>query len=132
MIENVLSAVFRVIWRVFSKLALMFWAIARPSFRFLGSVLLLATVIALVADVTRWQIGDYQPLFESLADHIRIVAPATLDGMAEAIGSGLHPIFWDYFLQPIITMPAWLLFGAAALGLIYAAREPKRINVFIN
>ena len=132
MIENVLSALFRVIWRVFSKLALMVWAIARPSFRFLGSVLLLATVIALVADVTRWQIGEYQPLFESLADHIRTVAPATLDGMAETIGSELNPFFWDYVLQPIINMPAWLLFGVAALGLFYAAREPKRLNVFVN
>lgn len=118
--------------RILRGLAWMTWVIFRPAVRFVSAVLLLAAVIALTADVTRWQVGDTDPTFHSLAHHVQTVAPATFQNMQKSISTTLHPVFWDYGLYIILSLPAWLLFAIVSLLIVFAGREPKRINVFIN
>ena len=100
--------------------------------RFVSAVLLLAAVIALTADVTRWQVDDPGPTFQSLGHHIESMAPASYAGLARTVGRAVHPAVWDYGLQPFFALPAWLLFAVLAVMIGYAGREPKRINISIN
>lgn len=108
-------------------------AIFRPALRFLGSLCLMAATIALTADLTRWQAGQTRAwVFESLMGHIKDLAPATLKGFGETISGALHPWVWDPVMTGLIGQPAWLLFLLLGLWLVYAGRERRGINIFVN
>lgn len=122
----------RGVWRLVRWLLWLIWAIARPAFRFVSAVLLLAAVIVLTADVTRWQVGEEDPMFLSLGHHIKSAAPATFEGTGRMIGQTLHPLIWDPVLLGFFAIPAWIIFAGLAVLFAYASREPKRINIFVN
>ena len=132
MIKRALSAIASMIWRGISGVGWLIWAILRPAFRFISAIMLLAAVMLLTSDVTRWQVGADGPTFISLADHIKSLAPATYEGVAKAVASGIHPFAWDPMLLSILAIPAWIFFAVFSALTAFAAREPKRINVFIN
>ena len=132
MFKRLIFAIARLVWRIVRGVLWLVWAIMRPSLRFISAVLLIATVMTLTADVTRWQIGADGPLFLSLAHHLETAAPSTYVAVAGAITQSLHPAVWNYGILPLLSVPAWLLFAVLAGGIAYASREPKRINVFVN
>lgn len=132
MIKRALSAIASMIWRIVSGIGWLIWAILRPAFRFISAIMLLAAVMLLTSDVTRWQVGADGPTFFSLADHIKTLAPATYEGVAKTVAIGIHPLVWDPLLLSILAIPAWIFFAAFSALTAFAAREPKRINVFIN
>ena len=96
------------------------------------TILSFTAVMLLTSDVTRWQVGADGPTFFSLADHVKTLAPATYEGVAKAVASGIHPFAWDPMLLSILAIPAWIFFAVFSALTAFAAREPKRINVFIN
>ena len=132
MIQSLLASLGFVIWRLLAATGRSVWTLMRPGFRFVSSLLVLAATIALVIDVTHWQIGAPGPTFQSLEDHIRSAAPATLYGIGLALGSTFHPFVWDPILRSLLSFPAWmtLLLLAGLLG--YAARERRQVSIFIN
>lgn len=132
MIRQLLAAIGRLLWRIAKGLIWLVWAIMRPSLRFITAVLLLASVIALTTDVTRWQVGESGPTFQSLGYHVQTVAPASYKGLEQAVSATFHPVVWDYILVPFFAIPAWLVFAVFAIAIAYAGREPKQVNVFIN
>lgn len=132
MIKQFPAAIGRLFWRIIKGFVWLIWAVMRPSLRFISAVLLLASVIALTTDVTRWQVGEAGPTFQSLGYHIQTMAPATFKGFGEVVAASLHPFVWDYLFLPLFAIPAWLIFAVLAIAIAYAGREPKRINVFIN
>lgn len=132
MIKRTLAALASLIWRGIRAIGWLVWAILRPAFRFISAIMLLAAVMLLTSDVTRWQVGAEGPTFFSLADHLRTLAPATYKGVASAISNGIHPIAWDPVVLTALAVPAWLFFAVLSAMIAVAAREPKRINVFIN
>ena len=132
MIKRSLSALASLIWRGISGIGWLIWAILRPAFRFISAVMLLAAVMLLTSDVTRWQVGAEGGTFFSLADHLRTLAPATYEGVGKAISGGFHPLAWDPILLTILAVPAWLFFAVLSAVIAYAGREPKRISVYIN
>ena len=132
MIKQFLAMIGRLLWRIVRGLVWLVWAIMRPSMRFITAVLLLASVIALTTDVTRWQVGEAGPMFQSLGYHVQTVAPASFKGLEQGVSATLHPVVWNYVLVPFFAIPAWLIFAVFAIAIAYAGREPKRINVFIN
>ena len=119
------------IWQSARAVVLLLWRIFRPALRFIGAVLMVAAIFALTADVTRWQIGEVVPLFHSLAHHIETIAPATYKKMAEEI-IALHPMIWDYGLFTLLSTPAWLIFSSFSIALIFAGRERRNVDIFIN
>jgi hypothetical protein len=106
--------------------------VLRPALRFLGAVLMLATVIALAADLTSWQTTGNWWHFDSLGYHIATLAPQTLKNVGSSIGRATHPWVWDPLLTSLIAQPAWIIFFLLGVLLIYAGRERKQINIFIN
>ena len=132
MIGRFFTRIAAILWSGARWVLWLVWAVIRPSMRFVSAVLLLAAVIALTADVTRWQVGEPGPIFQSLGHHVASMAPASYAGLARMVGRAVHPGVWDYGLQPFFALPAWLLFAVLGVAIAYAGREPKRVNIFIN
>jgi hypothetical protein len=119
-------------WRFLSMIGQVLWALVRPSLRFISAAALVAAVIALTADVTRWQTGAGGPTFLSLDQQIRAAAPATLDAIGQTLSRGVHPMAWDPVLTTLLALPTWLTFFALSLLLGYCARERRQVDIFIN
>jgi hypothetical protein len=118
--------------RIISGVGSIILGVLRPALRFLGALLMLAAVIALTSDLTRWQtVGNWWH-FDSLGYHIATLAPQTLKSAGAAISRATHPWLWDPILTGLIAQPAWIIFAVFGALLIYAGRERKRINIFIN
>ena len=132
MLQNFANFVLFALWRLLRWSMWLLWAVFRPAIRFISALLMLAAVFALTADVTRWQVGEGDPMFHSLAYHIAAFAPTTFEGVGKSISEGLHPAFWDYGLLLLLSVPAWAIFSVLSLAIALTGREPKRINVFIN
>lgn len=132
MISDLASAFTIRIWRAFAQVLAIVGMILRPALSFAGGLALLGATIALVADVTRWQIGAGKATFESLSHLMRTMAPTSVETLAAAIGRTLHPWLWDPVLLTVLNRPAWLVFAITGVILLYAARERRRINIFVN
>ena len=132
MIRRSIYALVSLIWRALRGLVWLIWAIMRPALRFISAVLLLAAVMLLTADLTRWQVEEPGPMFMSLADHALALAPATFKGAENAISQQLHPLLWDPMMTSFLAVPAWLFFAVLAIAIAYAGREVKQVNVYIN
>ena len=122
------SAVFRLIRGILALL----WTALRPAARFVGALIGLVAVIALVSDITRWQTGPAEPIFSSLLLHLKTMAPTSLEALSASVARAIHPIAWDPLLAGILSMPAWIIFAVVAFGLLYASRERRKTNIFIN
>ncbi len=120
------------LWRAIAAIGWMLWTLVRPGLRFISAALVVVAVIALTIDVTRWQTGADGPLFLSLEQQIRSAAPATLDGIGQAVSNGLHPLLWDPLLTSLLNLPAWISLIVLGFLLGYGARERRRIDIFIN
>lgn len=127
-----IGAILGIAWRAISRVLDVLWSVFRPAMRFAGALFLLAATVALVSDLTRWQIGAGGPMFESLAKHIRAFAPASIDAFGAWVGRMLAPWVWDPLLLGLLSQPAWVLFAVIGCALVYAGRERHRINIFIN
>ena len=119
-------------WRGLIAAGLVAWTLVRPGLRFISAALVVAALIALTVDVTRWQTGAEGPLFQSLDYQIRSAAPATLDGIGQALSNGIHPLLWNPLLTSVLALPAWFTLVALGFLLGYAARERRQVNIFVN
>ncbi len=120
------------LWSAVTSVLKAVWSMLRPGIRFLGSLMLVAAVIALTSDVTRWQTAGKGPVFASLEAQISKAAPATLEGIGKTIAANFHPLAWDPLLLTFLALPAWLALLILALALNYGARERRQPDIFIN
>lgn len=132
MIGSYLAYLGYLIWQGLAAAGRLLWAFLRPGLRFISAALLLAALIALTIDITRWQTGTEGPMFQSLAEQIRGSAPATLEAIGNAISGALHPLFWNPLLTSLLALPAWLILLLAGALLGYATRERRQVQIFIN
>ena len=132
MVRSYLAVMGFWLWCGVANIGMMVWTLVRPSLRFVSAALVIAALIALTIDVTRWQTGVDGPLFLSLEQQLRAAAPATLDGIGQALSAGVHPVLWDPILTSLLGLPAWISLIALALLLAYSARERRQVNIFIN
>ena len=103
-----------------------------PVLRFLASLFLLVAVITLAADITPRLSGAGAFTPTSLAKHWADIAPATLASAKAHIGSATAPAVWDFIIQPLISMPTFLLFGVLGVLSGYAGRRRHKVNIYIN
>ena len=104
----------------------------RPGLKVLSFVLLLAAIIALTSDVTRWQTGAEGPLFQSLTAIITQTAPASFEAIGKTVAQGVHPFAWDPVLVTLLNLTAWVTLRAAAIGLALASRERTSVKIFVK
>lgn len=132
MVQVFFSSLIAMIWRLLAAAGRMVWSMLRPGLRFIAAVFFVAATVALTIDVTRWQTSAAGPTFKSLEAHIRSAAPATLDEIAKAVSDATHPLLWDLVVTSLLALPAWLTLLLAAMGLTYATRERRQVDIFIN
>jgi hypothetical protein len=119
-------------WSLITVTIRTIWALIRPGLKVLSFVLLLAAIIALTSDVTRWQTGAEGPLFQSLAAIITQTAPASFEAIGKTVTQGVHPFAWDPVMMTLLSLPAWVTLLAGAIGLALASRERTCVNIFVN
>ncbi len=101
--------------------------------RFIGSLFLLAAVIAATADLSRPQaVRANAPMFTSVHKHWSDYAPQTLAATQKTVQSRAHPIVWDPFIRSLLNVPAFLWFTALAVLFLWLGRPRRRVEIFVN
>lgn len=97
-----------------------------PVLRLVAALLLLAAVIALVAD---WV---HQRPWTSSADYWQSLSPASYANAGRLVARTLGEWVCNPLLGALLALPAYVLLGALALALGYAGRRRRRVNVYVN
>lgn len=107
------------------------WLALKPALRFVAWLFALIATVALVNDVTLWQIagGTFAP--HSIASHWIGFSPGSFDVFAEQMSQGTG-WFWASVLMPLLGTPVWVLFGFIALILAWLTRYRERTRIFAN
>jgi hypothetical protein len=117
-------------------LTLVFFAparrIAMVMLRIFARILLVAALLALVSDGTRTIATDGGIVVTSFLEHWADLAPASLETVKRTLSLKVHPALWDGVLARLLSLPAWLVLGGAAVIIGYAARKRRRLNVYAN
>lgn len=103
-----------------------------PALRFLSFVFLLVATIALVADATPAidGFGPFQPTL--FVDHMRGLAPKSVEAARVAVSNATNPAVWDLGIASVIGLPTFVIFGALGLLAAFAGRRRERLNIFTN
>jgi hypothetical protein len=103
-----------------------------PALRFLSFVFLLVATIALVSDATPMVngFGPFQPTL--FVDHLRGLAPKSVESVRMAISNATSPLVWDLGIATLISLPTFVFFGVLGLIAAYAGRRRTKLNVFTN
>jgi hypothetical protein len=100
--------------------------------RFLGSLLLIVAVVALVSDVTSYQTTRKSPMLTPLGKHWADYSPNTLAGAQRTIARSVHPALWDPVIKSVLPVPTCVLLGGLGLFLVWAGRKRRRVQLFTN
>ena len=99
--------------------------------RFIGSLFLLAAVIALTADLSRPRRPNV-PMLASVERHWSEVAPQSLASTAKTVRSRTHPFVWDTLVRSVLAIPASVSLTLVACLLFYWGRPRRRVEIFVN
>lgn len=99
--------------------------------RFIASLFLLAAVIALTADMSRPRRAA-SPMVWSVERHWTEIAPQSLANARKSVATRTHPVVWDPVIRTVLSVPAFLMLGAASAGLFYLGRPRRRVEIFVN
>lgn len=101
--------------------------------RFIGSLFLMISVIALTADLSRApRASSAAPAFTSLLKHWSDFAPQTLSAAQKTVQTRAHPLLWDPLIRSVLIIPAWISLGMLAVGFLYLGRPRRRVDIFVN
>ncbi len=100
--------------------------------RFLSALLFLIALVALAADATPLVTGQTGFYAASVQERWAELAPAVLAGAQQSFTDNGLSGLWQGLVAPVLSLPAFILFGGLAILLGYAGRRKRRINVFIN
>jgi len=99
--------------------------------RFIGSLFLLGAVIAFTGDLSRPH-RPGTPAFASIHKHWADLAPQTLAGAQKTVASRTHRVVWDPVIVSVLSVPAFVTFGALAVLCLYLGRPRRRVEIFVN
>ena len=100
--------------------------------RFLGGFFLLVGALALINDLTKWQLGISESFATPLFDYMAAFAPGSLAALEKAVSSHLAPIIWDPIILSLLSLSLWLSFTLAGLALLWLGRRRQRPQIFVN
>ncbi len=122
--------ILRPLFALINRVLTIAMSVLRPAIWFVALVFLLVGSIALIADLTRAQSGGWH--FRTTAEHIQAIAPATLGNLGTTISRLTAPWVWEVCVSSLLAIPAWLLFCVLGALLLFASRQRKSVNIFIN
>jgi len=100
--------------------------------RALGVILLLFAMVALVVDATKSLGAGGEVVITPLAQQWESLAPesfaASQSWVNETGGAG----FWETAALPILSLPAWAIFGVLGILFFWLGQKRQRTEVFIN
>ncbi len=99
--------------------------------RFIGSLFLLGTVIAITSDLSRPHRAG-TPAFASIHKHWSDLAPQTLAGAQKSVATRTHRVIWDPLIMSVLNVPAFVTFGGLAVLFLYLGRPRRRVEIFVN
>ena len=101
----------------------------RGLFRVLSWVMFLIAVLAGITDVTR-SMAAQAVVMVPLLEHWSKLAPAGLSSFQSFVGR--VPFLWTVAVKPVLSIPAWLIFGWLGMMFAYFGRRRRKTNVFAN
>lgn len=119
-------------FRVLSQIVRGIWSSLQPPLRFLGWLSILLAVIALINDLTLYQIGMRETVATPLSAYIKSVAPESLAAFQRFIETQSSPILWAPVVQAILDLTPWISFTILGLALMWIGHRRERLNVFVN
>lgn len=117
--------------RLFRSLLAGIWATLKPALTFVAWMLAVIAAVALVNDVTLWQLSDGPFVAMGLRDHWTALAPASHQAFTGLAEQSLPGPLWP-FLQSVFALPVWLSLGVLTLLLFALTRNRRSITVFAN
>jgi L-alanine-DL-glutamate epimerase-like enolase superfamily enzyme len=100
--------------------------------RFIGALLALAAVVALVSDLTpRARPNPQRPTFATLASTWAEIAPQSLAASRKTVQTRVSSALWDV-IAVVIGLPVWLSLGGLAALVLYVGRRRHRVEIFAN
>ncbi len=99
--------------------------------RIFSGLFLLVATIALIADVTRAQLGTPGAPFTPLITQLAESAPNTLAAIQRKT-SVVHPLVWDPIVRSLLLLPSWITFGVIGLAFGWFGRRRYGVNVYTN
>jgi hypothetical protein len=106
--------------------------VTQVSLRIFARLLLLIALIALVSDGTRTIANDRGLVITSALQYWGEIAPVMLENLKRTLSLKIHPLFWDGFLAPLLSLPAWLFLAGSAMIILFLARKRHKTNIFVN
>lgn len=100
--------------------------------RFLAALLALVAVVALLVDLTPFVTSTGPFHATPLAKHWTEITPRTLEAAKTAVSDTLSPTVWETFVVPLLSLPAFLLFGILSVLTGYAGRRRREVKIHIN
>jgi hypothetical protein len=100
--------------------------------RLLGSWLLIVSIVALVADLTRSLAVGGGFVFTSLGRQWFELDRSSLNGLQAGLERYVHPLAWDPVATFVLETPTWVVFATIGLLLFLAGRRRQRVNIFAN
>lgn len=104
----------------------------RMLMRFLAALFALFALIAFAADISRPAVDGASQRATSLLQHLETFAPSFVTTIERAVEHSAGAYLWDPFLTSILSLPAWLIFLALAVGAGFLGRPRRRVQIFIN
>jgi hypothetical protein len=121
-----------------SFFAALIVAIASPDtrprmlMRFLAALFALFALIAFAADISRPVVDGQSQGAISLLQHMQTLAPSFVTAIERTIEHSTSTFVWDPVLTSILSLPAWLIFLAFAVGAGFLGRPRRRVRIFVN
>ncbi len=101
-------------------------------FRFLAALLLLIAMVALATDATPALNGQQPFHATSLAEHWKMLIPASLEGAKRAVTETPVGFLWDAVIEPFLGFSTFAVLSVLALLFGYLGRRRRRIKIFAN
>jgi hypothetical protein len=101
-------------------------------FRFLAALLFLIGLLAFVSDITPAISGGEAFVATALADHWKMLVPASFDAAERWVTNTPVGFVWNAAIAPFLKWPTFAVLGGLALIFGFLGRRRRRIKIFAN
>ena len=101
-------------------------------FRFLAGLFALVALVALVLDVTPTVNGGLPFRATTLAEHWKMLIPASFEGAKRSVTESPVAFLWPGVIEGLLNCTSFVALSILALLFGYVGRRRRRIKIFAN